>query len=147
MKITRVLEVTEKEFYDHLESQLLSDFQKHAKELTEVKKGAAYTKFDEKTQSSVSDEIEDYARGNSYRMKVKSALDTYTVDYKTRTTEKGLEVVFYQEVESFEKTTQNKFLRLFSEAVYYGRMSDALFEIQKGIARNRNEAPLADERG
>lgn len=147
MKITRVLDVTEEEFYDHLESQLLSDFQKHAQELTEVKKGAAYTKFDEKTQSSVSFEIEDYARGNSYRMKVKSALDTYTVHYKTRQVDKGLEVVFYQEVESFESSTQNKFLRLFSEAVYYGRMSDALFEIQKGIARSRNEKLLADERG
>lgn len=147
MKITRVLDVTEAEFYDYLESQLMNDLRKHSQELTEVMKGAAYTKFDEKTQSSVSFEIEDYTRGNSYRMKVKSPLDTYTVHYKTRAVVKGLEVVFYQEVESLESSTQNKFLRLFSEAVYYGRMSDALFEIQKGISRSRSENLLAGERG
>ena len=147
MKITRVLDVTEEEFYDHLESQLLNDLRNHSKETAQVKKGAAYTKFDEKTQSSVSFEIEDYVRGISYRMKVKSPLDTYTVQYKTRKVAEGLEVIFYQEVESFETSTQNKFLRLFSEAVYYGRMSDALFEIKKGISRSRNENLLTEQRG
>ena len=147
MKITRVLDVTKDEFYDYLESQLLSDIQKHSKEITQVKKGAAYTRFDEKTQSSISFEIEDYERGSSYRMKVKSPHDTYTVHYVTREVAKGLEVVFYQAIESFESTTQNKFLKLFSEAVYFGRMSDALFDIQKGISRNRNDKSLAVERG
>ncbi|PTQ84944.1 uncharacterized protein DUF3284 [Trichococcus patagoniensis] len=147
MKITRTLDVSEYEFYDYLESQLLSDLQKHSMEPTEVKKGAAYTKFDEKTQSYVSFEIEDYKRGSSYRMKVKSSFDTCTVHYRTQAVPKGLEVIFYQEIESFQSSKQNKFLRLFSEAVYFGRMSDALFEIQKGITRNRNEKLLADERG
>lgn len=91
-----------------------------------------HTLFDEKTQSSVSFEIEDYVRGISYRMKVKSPLDTYTVQYKTRKVAEGLEVIFYQEA-GFETSTQTT-LRLFSEAVYYGRMSDALFG-QKGISR------------
>lgn len=144
MKLTRILKVTEKEFYDFLEDSLLSDiYQWTSKELSvdNIKKGLKYSKHDQDTFTRIDISISDYKRGTSYKSEIKSMSDTITISYETEAVADGLKIVFIQTFESFEKGKHNKLMKMFSEAVYYGRMSDNLFDIQNKIIKKRKGIP------
>ena len=66
--------------------------------------------------------------------------DTITISFETELVDDGLKIVFNQHLEDFENKKQNKVLRMFSEAVYYGRMTDTLYDLQKKIIDNRSES-------
>jgi hypothetical protein len=140
MKITRVLKVTEKEFYDFLEDSLLSDiYQCTNKNLSveSIQKGLKYSKHDKDAFTRIDISILDYKRGVSYKSEIKSMADTITISYETEVVDDGLKILFNQNFESFESKKHNKFMRLFSEAVYYGRMTDTLYDIQNKIINKR----------
>lgn len=140
MKLTRILKVSEKEFYDYLENDLLHNiYQCTDKKLSvkDIKKGLNYTKHENDALVRIDVSILDYKRGEFFKSKIKSMADTITISYETEVVSEGLKVVFNQYLESFENSKQNKFMRLFSEAVYFGRMSDTLYDLQKKIINQR----------
>lgn len=143
MKLTRILKITEKEFYDFLETDLLSNIhQCTGKELSvkDIKKGLKYSKHEEDALTRIDVSILDYERGSTYKSITKSLADTITISFETEVVDDGLKIIFNQNLENFESKKQNKLLRLFSEAVYLGRMTDTLYDIQKKIMNNRSES-------
>lgn len=143
MKLTRILKITEKEFYDFLETDLLSNIRQcTGKELSvkDIKKGLKYSKHEEDAITRIDVSILDYKRGSIYKSITKSLADTITISFETELVDDGLKIVFNQHLEDFENKKQNKVLRMFSEAVYYGRMTDTLYDIQKKIINNRSES-------
>lgn len=143
MKLTRILKITEKEFYDFLETDLLSNIRQcTGKELSvkDIKKGLKYSKHEEDALTRIDVSILDYERGSTYKSITKSLADTITISFETEVVDDGLKIIFNQNLENFESKKQNKLLRLFSEAVYFGRMTDTLYDIQKKIIDNRSES-------
>ncbi|MGG7059023.1 DUF3284 domain-containing protein [Clostridium tertium] len=140
MKLTRILKITEKEFYDFLETDLLSNIRQcTGKELSvkDIKKGLKYSKHEEDALTRIDVSILDYERGSIYKSITKSLADTITISFETEVVDDGLKIIFNQHLENFESKKQNKVLRMFSEAVYYGRMTDTLYDLQKKIIDNR----------
>lgn len=140
MKLTRILKITEKDFYDYLEKDLISDIYQCTSMkigVKDIKKGLKYSKYDNNAHTRIDICILDYKRGEFYKAKIKSIIDTITISYETEVLEDGLKVVFNQNIEDFESKKHNKFMRLFSEAVYYGRMTDILYDIQNKIINNK----------
>ncbi|WP_234122544.1 DUF3284 domain-containing protein [Clostridium hydrogenum] len=143
MKLTRILKITEKEFYDLLENDLLSNiYQCTGKELSvnDIKKGLKYAKQDKDALTRTDISILDYERGAVYKSEIKSIADTITISFETEVVDTGLKIVFNQCFESFKSEKHNKLMRLFSEAVYYGRMTDTLYDMEKKILKNRVES-------
>lgn len=140
MKLTRILKITEKDFYDFLENDLLSNInQCKGKEISveDIKKGLKYSKYDNNAHTRIDITILEYKRGEFYKSQIKSLLDTITISYETEVVDEGLKIIFSQHIESFEKEKHNKLMRMFSEAVYYGRMTDTLYDIQKKILNSK----------
>lgn len=136
MKLTRILKITEKEFYDFLENDLISNIYKFTNQKVsriDIKKGLKYTKYDDNAHIKLDILILEYKRGEIFKSSTKSMFDKITISFQTEIVDEGLKIIFNQNIESFEKEKHNKFMRLFSEAVYYGRMSDTLYDIQKKI--------------
>lgn len=143
MKLTRILKVTEKEFYDFLENDLLSNIYQctnNKLSVKDIKKGLKYTKHAEDALTRIDISILDYKRDVFYKSEIKSMADTITISFETEVVNEGLKVIFNQYIESFEKGKHNKLMKLFSEAVYYGRMTDKLYDIQKSIISTREGA-------
>ncbi|GFZ30176.1 hypothetical protein CSC2_07020 [Clostridium zeae] len=140
MKLTRILKITEKDFYDFLENDLLSNInQCNGKELSveDIKKGLKYSKYDNNAHTRIDISILEYKRGELYKSKIKTFMDTITISYETEVVEEGLKIIFNQHIESFEKEKHNKLMRMFSEGVYFGRMTDTLYDIQKKILSSK----------
>ncbi|EAC5418049.1 DUF3284 domain-containing protein, partial [Listeria monocytogenes] len=130
----RTLQISENEFYDYLEGELIRECQLTK---TKIEKGLNYKKTDPKTQLEISVFVINYIRGTLYEVKISSSYETYFLKYTTQENENGLEIQFEQHIESFEIKKQNRLMRLFSEGVYLGRMSDTLFDIQKKVHEKR----------
>lgn len=140
MNLTRTIKVSEQEFYDYLENDLIATYnQCTGKTITgaDIKKGLNYSKNDNHTHARIDITIQDYRRGEHYQAKLKSMADTITISYRTRPVDNHLEIDFSQRIASFENERHNKAMKMFSEAVYFGRMSDTLFDIQKKIINRR----------
>lgn len=143
MKLTRILKITEKEFYDSLENDLLSNiYQCTGKELSvnDIKKGLKYAKQDKDALTRTDICILDYKRGAVYKSEIKSIADTITLSFETEVVKNGLKITFTQGIKSFDEKKHNKFMKMFSEAVYYGRMSDTLYGIEEKILKSRVES-------
>lgn len=143
MKLTRILKITEKEFYDFLENDLLSNiYQCTGEELSanDIKKGLKYAKQDKDALTRTDISILDYKRGAVYRSEVKSIADTITISFETEVVKDGLKIVFNQCIKSFDEKKHNKLMKMFSEAVYYGRMTDTLYGIEEKISKSRVES-------
>lgn len=142
MKLTRILKITEKEFYDFLETDLLSNIRQcTSKELSikDIKKGLKYSKHEEDVLTRIDVSVLDYQRGSIYKSVTKSFVDTITISFETEVVANGLKIIFNQHLENFERKKQNKAIKMFSEAVYYGRMTDTLYDIQNKIINNKKE--------
>ena len=95
MKLIRTLEVSEDEFYDYLESDLVANIQQcEGKDVSvrDIKKGLKYSIHDKKANVRTDVTILEYKRGDYYKARVKSPADTITISYKTEPDEKGLKV-------------------------------------------------------
>ena len=127
MKIIRTLAVTNTEFYDGLEKQLLIEIQAATGEIltaTSIKKGLTYTKTTAKTAAQIKITIDDYQRGIKYQMTAISPLDTVTV-------------TFLEDVDSYRPQQHHWLLRNFSQALLLGRMSDKLLQLEQQIIAHR----------
>ena len=133
-----MLKITEKEFYDFLENDLLSNiYQCTGKELSvnDIKKGLKYAKQGKDALTRTDISILDYKRGAVYKSEIKSIADTITISFETEVVKDGLKIVFTQFIKSFDEKKHNKFMKIFSETIHYGRMSDTLYGIEKKILK------------
>lgn len=140
MKITRTLKISENEFYDYLEQELLSMIDQcssNEKSASKIQKGLKYTKNEESTHARIEITILDYQRGSFYKARVKSLTDNVELSYETAVEKDGLKVIFLQEIESFNKKKRKNLFKSFSEGVYLGRMCDTLFDMEKKIIKHR----------
>lgn len=139
MKIIRTLDVTQDEFYDYLESEVREQYSKAKNTLYagDIKEGMTYSTAVTEHQPPMTITINRYIRNKRYKATIESRTDTVTIDYQTEESDKGLDIIFIQEIDSFNKQKHNKLMQWFSEGVYYGRMSDTLFDIQKKIHSKR----------
>lgn len=148
MKLTRTLNVTEKEFFDYLEDELISEFVKYSKKgqrPDSIEKGMKYVKNanDKFTKSEVV--IQKYKRGEIYAFKYKTYTDTIYVTYLTKVeSEDKLTVTFIQDMQ--KQNHKNRLFKSFSTAFYLGRMSDRLYDIQKRIIDKREGVLQENER-
>lgn len=140
MKLTRTIKVSEDEFYDHLEQELIDAIQATTQKVIsakDIKKGLSYKKFEDNSHAQVDVQVLDYQRGSLYKVSVKSLTDTITISYETTVEKDGLKLVFHQNIDSFERKKHNRLMKIFSEGVYFGRMSDTIYDIQKKIIKKR----------
>ena len=99
MKIKRTLQISENEFYDSLEGELIRECQLTK---TKIEKELNYKKTDPKTQLEISVFVINYIRGTLYEVKISSSYETYFLKYTTQENENGLEIQFEQHIESFK---------------------------------------------
>lgn len=136
MKIIRTIKVTETQFYDYLEKNLLEDIQNSRKKqisISDIKKGLKYTKEDKDSKLITEISIQHYVRGECYRFKVTYMSDSTTIEYRTSPTDEGLQLTMTQHIQSFEEKTHNKISQALHEAIYLSRMSNAIYDIEKSI--------------
>lgn len=136
MKIIRTIKVTETQFYDYLEQQLLDDIKNSSKKqitISDIKKGLKYTKEDKDSKLITEISIQQYVRGECYRFKVTYMSDSTTIEYRTKSTDEGLQISMSQRIQSFEEKSHNKISRAFHEAIYLSRMGNAIYDIEKSI--------------
>lgn len=140
MKITRTLQVSEQEFYDYLEQDILSNVQQNSDSCLhaqDIKKGLKYSRNKSDRNARIDVMILEYQRGTCYKVEITSLTDTIVLSYETITTENGLTVIFHQTIQSFEKKKHKKLMKMFSEGIYLGRMCDVLYDIQTKIQKNK----------
>lgn len=136
MKVNRDLEITAQEFFDGLFQQVIDDIEKESSKViskNEIKKGFKYIyRGNDKDVMRVTYEVLDYQNNTYYKAKRSSVNGTVTVSYKVKPTEKGINVEFEQNF-PMSNQTQKGLFKNFSDAVYLGRMTDHLYNIQKKI--------------
>ena len=141
MKLIRNLTITQKEFYDYLEAEVAKfiNTAQNGTDIKGIKKGMTYS-YTRENQGKNTITILDYKRYDCYVAKIETTFDTSLIRYQTIEKNDVLEVTFYHEVESLTKKRKKMIplFRWFSEGVYYGRMSDALFAIQDDILKSKS---------
>lgn len=141
MKIIRTICVTQDEFYEYLENDLIESIKKNSnKEICakDIKKGLKYS-INEKGAARVDVMVIDYERGKFYKSRIKSLTDTITLFFRTKATDKGLEVTFEQHIHSYENRSHSKLSKVFHEIIYGSRMSNTIYNIQNKIIRKRED--------
>lgn len=142
MKLIRILEVSEQEFYDYFEQDLITNMEQwmHQKiSAKDIRKGLSYCKQDEKSNAQTVVTVMGYERGSYYSLRIQTMVDSIELTYHTKPDEKGIRIIFEQYIESFEKMKHKKLMRMFSEGVYFGRMSDTLYDMQAKIIKLREQ--------
>ncbi|AZZ61250.1 DUF3284 domain-containing protein [Oenococcus sp. UCMA 16435] len=142
MKIVRQLKITEEQFYNYLEVELLKDINANTKRnLTrkDLQSGLKYSKFQAKSKIPINITINKYIRGSEYQSTTKLPTDIIKITYNTTKKDKGLEIIFDQNIAGYLVSKHNILMQWFSEAIYYGRMSDTLSSIQKNILDKQND--------
>lgn len=141
MKIIRDLKVTEDEFFDYLEDAFCRELEqasgKHV-HCSQLKPGFTYVSKDKASSIRTTVEVVAYERGKHYETLTTSPSDTTRIYYEVEPSEKPgcIHVVFCQETDSFERRRRTP-LKVFSEAVYLGRMAESLFNIQDTLIECR----------
>ena len=138
MKLIRTFQITNDEFYDYLEEQLLADISSTTNQnvkVKDLKKGFSY----EKKQASTVITINDYKRNEVYSTTAKSRTDFITVTYRTKETKEGLEIIFEEYLHSYDsiRDKKNPISRGFHEWMTFGRMSHTLYGIRNDIINKR----------
>lgn len=142
MKLIRTLEVSEAEFYDYVEQDLIANMEQWMDQkisAKDIKKGLIYRKQDEKSNAQTVITVAGYERGNYYALHLQTMVDCIELTYHTEVVAKGLKVTFEQSIHSFEKQKHRKLMRMFNEGVYLGRMSDTLYDMQTKIIKLREQ--------
>lgn len=141
MKLIRTLSVSEAEFYDYFEQDWIANMKTWANreiDAKEITEGLCYCKRHEKAKIETEVRLLSYDRGVGYCLRIYSMSDGMILSYHTTPTKKGIEVTFEQSIESYDAKKHTGLMRIFSEGVYLGRMSDALYDMQKKIIEYRN---------
>ena len=139
MKIIRTIKITNEQFYDYLEQQLLNDFQcinKKPISVKDIQKGLHYKKEDPQSKLVTEIHILKYIRGECYRFKVTYMSDSTTIEYRTQPVDNGLQITMTQHIQSFEEKRHHKFSRHFHEAIYLSRMTQAIYDIESSILKD-----------
>ena len=111
MKIIRTIKITNEQFYDYLEQQLI---EAQSKLVTEIY-------------------IQQYVRDECYRFKVIYMSDSTSIEYRTKPVDEGLQITMTQHIQSFEEKRHHKLSRHFHEAIYLSRMTQAIYDIENTI--------------
>lgn len=141
MKLTRTLKITQDEFYDCIEENIVKEvFECTQRKIkpNDIKKGLKYSKNSDKA-SRIDTTIQNYIRGKCFETEAKTLTDRIEIKYFTEETSEGLSVTMHQYIASFEEKKHNKLSKAWSEAVYFGRMSDAIYDFQNKVLKNRPE--------
>lgn len=142
MEIIRNLELTANEFFDCLFQDTIDDIVKNSKkELKKdnIKKGYKFVYQGEDAYSRITFEVVDYQENTYYKVKRSSINGTVIVSYNVVPTDKGISVTLNQTLlkNGKEVVFKGLFGKL-SEAIYLGRMSDNLYNIQKKVYNAKN---------
>lgn len=145
MKITRILKVSETEFYDHLEQELLSDIRQCAQktyEKKDIRKGFKYSKYTQDVHAQVTITILEYKRGCLYQSKVQTLSDSITITYQTSQMPEGLQVILEEHIQSYESQPHSFLGRTFYELIYLRRMNETLYDLEHTITCRREGIPI-----
>lgn len=149
MRIVRTLKISADEFFDYLEEQVVGQIARASAEDADpvdagaIKTGFSYTAHADDPYRRTAMEVLEYTRGQRYATRTVTMGDTVTMSYDVVPCKKGIEVTYIQDMESFNKKKRGLF-RGFSEAVYLGRMGEALLNMEDKILRRKEGMP-ADE--
>ena len=145
MKITRILKVSETEFYDYLEQELLLDIQNSMKknyDKKDIRKGLKYSKYTQDVHAQVDITIKEYKRGFLYQSAIQTLSDSITITYQTSGTTEGLQVTLEEHIQSYEARPHGFLGRAFYELVYLRRMNETLYELEHAIICQREGLPV-----
>lgn len=145
MKITRILKVSETEFYDHLELELLSDIHQcthKTYEKKDIRKGLKYSKYTQDVHAQVTITISEYKRGSLYQSRVQTLSDSITITYQTSHVPEGLQVVLEEHIQSYESQPHSFLARAFYELIYLRRMNETLYDLEHTITCQREGIPI-----
>ena len=133
MKIIRTIKITNEQFYDYLEQQLIEDIKnsQHKKiSASDIQKGLKYKKEDAQSKLVTEIYIQQYVRDECYRFKVIYMSDSTSIEYRTKPVDEGLQITMTQHIQSFEEKRHHKLSRHFHEAIYLSRMTQAIYDIE-----------------
>jgi hypothetical protein len=148
MKIIRTLQITSDEFYDYLERNLLALANKNRNgkpvyTSADIMSGFHFSYGAEEAPYKTELTVVEYRRNHHYKATTVSISEKLEISYDTKAVDKGLEVVYEQNIPQQSANTKksNKLLRGFSEALFLSRMSNSLYDIQTEVMRNRKSSP------
>lgn len=145
MKITRILEVSDTEFYDYLEQELLLDIHQCTQKCykkKDIRKGLKYGKYTQDVHARVDITIREYQRGTLYQSNIQSFSDSITITYRTCMVPEGLQVILEEHIESYESQPHSFLGRNFYELVYLRRMNATLYDLEHAIICQREGIPV-----
>ncbi len=140
MKIIRTLDVTENQFYDYLESQVIHEIQKNTGRHVspnDLKAGMQYAKSDEKGKTVVKIKIDDYQRGKKYQVTSETPLDSVQVTYLTQQKGSKIQVTFFETIDRDTSHAKSRLFRWISQTLMLGRMASTLMTIEEDILKNK----------
>ena len=150
MRIVRTLKISADEFFDYLEEQVVAQIARanaddaKSVDASAIKTGFTYTSHADDPYRRTIMEILEYDRGARYATRTVTLGDTVTMSYDVMPCDKGIKVTYIQDMESFNKKKRGLF-RGFSEAVYLGRMGEALFSMEDRILRRKEGMPTQEQ--
>lgn len=147
MKIIRDLAVTRDELFDYLEESFCAELAKATgspAERSMLKTGFTYSA----AGGATSVEVVRYDRGCAYESLTRSGRDCSRSSYLVEPSEREgrIKVTFRQEIDSFDRRKSGP-MKLFSEAIYLGRMADSLFTMQDKIVAAREDSAAGGTEG
>lgn len=142
MKINRTLHITNEEFFNTLLDNVIKDINKSTNKkikMSDLKKGFKFTSSSSSNRLlDTSFEITSFERNSFYAAKQTSVNGTRFVSYKITPDQDGINVEFEQ-ILPFSEKKHFRLFQCFSEAIFLGRMSDHLFEIQKQVLKKQED--------
>ena len=106
MKIIRTIKITNEQFYDYLEQQLIEDIKnsQHKKiSASDIQKGLKYKKEDAQSKLVTEIYIQQYVRDECYRFKVIYMSDSTSIEYRTKPVDEGLQITMTQHIQGLKK--------------------------------------------
>ena len=152
MRITRDLKITADEFFEQVEEGVLLQIARATGQQADpsaLRAGYRYIEDADDPHHRTETEIVEYASGLRYATHIVRPGDDITMSYEVEPARNGdgITVTYRQEMASFNARKRG-FMKGFSEAVFLGRMSEALYKIQdaaldrrEGIERPGPEVP------
>lgn len=142
MKIIRNLKITADEFFEHVEEGMLMRIAHATGEETYdpsiLTAGYRFVEHADDPYHRSETEIVAYEPGVRYEARTVTPGDDVTMSYEVEPAKKGdgITVTYRQEMASFN-ARKGGFMKGFSEAVFLGRMGEALYKIQDAVLDRR----------
>ncbi len=139
MKVIRNLEISAKDFFDELFSEVIKDMKENTDkniQVSDFKKGFKYVFRSQEGVQRTTYEILDYEECRYFKAKRSSINATVIVSYQIVPSDSGIKVTFEQESSQIQ-TNKKGLFNSFSNTLYLGRMTDHLYNIQKNVINRR----------